>query len=72
MTNEELKQLVETLYSTVLNPKLDYVDAVYVEDNGELEVTYYYDGEPSYQRFNSFKDFLDKCVKYGNFNLNLV
>ena len=61
MTQEALEQLVTTLYSEVLNPKLDFVESVYFEDNGELEVFYFYDNEEFVQKFSSLKKFLLEC-----------
>jgi len=68
MTQETLEQLVTTLYTEVLNPKLDFVESVYLEDNGQLEVFYFYDNEEFCQEFDSLKNFLEECVKYGKFN----
>jgi len=58
---------IAEVYELHLNPKLDTVASVEINEDGSIEIYYYYDGEPATQNFTSLLDFQTQLEKYGRY-----
>lgn len=62
------EETIADIYESYLNPGIDYIDSIDINDDGSIDIYYSFDGEGAKASYISGKRFLETVEKYGRFD----